>query len=700
MAEDSISPDKTQLFKKSDADSSMHPPYLIVVDGPRRGARFSLQDGSNIIGRLEESHVIFDDQSVSRRHSDLQWGAQAWTLQDLGSKNGTYVNGSLITEPVVVGHKDFIRVGIYTLRLILEPMASEEEMTIPDDMLEAGTVFAHTDNIQAGTERKKDGETLRLEGEQAPATGAGREITAPHSPLEEEEELSDSVPVRPSSPKARIWILGSALFGAVLAAALYFYWDTILKPKEDEVELLKKPKVAAQVPPPQAIPLGPPEPIKPATVPIFVDCVANPFPATVVFDGKEIGKTPLKINLDLEPNKSYQIDGQFKMEEMQETYTDHLQFSVTAEQSTVPLLFRAPVGTIKIVNLPRDSSMYLEGYFDYNKFQGKPVKLQNLVLNKPIYAPYGRYILELRQPKPVGTPGNFVEDIIYRREFILKQEQPAFVVDISEDNLKQLPTEIHSTPSGAVVYIDQQKVGETPFLGNVLLGKHILTLRKEGFFEYTQEFETSINTPFKAEVPLRTSVAGDKMNQAKVLIAKEIYPDALQLLSDAFNATPSEKETAEIRYLLGNVYLRMQDIPKAISYFEQSKAHPDFQYWSELGLASSYATQGNMQKGLVPLVDVLLNAKDPEITKEAGLLLRQISPLRSVVYIQTDPPGADVYLNDQKVSQPTPVLLHELGLGAYRLKFEKTGFQPVSVDLNLKVSDFNPVFAKLKPVKQ
>ena len=690
--------DQTKVFADEAQGGGLKPPYLVIVDGPHKGARFPLKsDQSNSIGRLEECHVILDDQSVSRKHAELKLDGQRWQVKDLQSKNGTAVNGSLIQEPVVLGHKDLLRFGIYTLRLVTQELSPQEEMEVPADVGEWGTVMVGEGGGAEG-ETRQLGAIKEVSEEEA---ASGKIVTAPHSPLEEEGGRSLSLLKKKMSglPTPRLWVLGGILFAVALAVGLYFYWETVLSPND---EVAKKAKPVSQTTKPElsAIPLGPPAPEVPKTVPVFLDCVANPFPATVSFAGKEIGKTPLKVNVDLIPDKDYEIEARFEMSEIQENYSDHVHFQVKADQSMLPILFHAPVGTLKIVELPRDASLYLEAYFAYNKFQAKTVKLQNIVLNKPVYAPFGRYILELRKLKAVGNPPNMIEDIVYRREFNLEEDSPTFAVDVLEEGLDLFPAVVRSEPRGADVFVDQKKVGTTPYEGKLPVGKHTLTLRKEGYFESSQEIEASINTPFATEVTLKTSAAGEKINQARSFVRQGVNENALQSLSEVFGLNPSEGEIAETRAMLGNVYLAMGDLEKAAGYFSQASQNEKYKYWGKLGLSKVYAAQNNIPQSLVPLVDVLLNAKEEEIQTEAHGVLRQISPLRSVVYIQSDPQGAAVYLNDKKLAQATPLLLHEMGLGAYRIRLEKKGYQPLDLNINLSINEFNPVLSKLKPLPE
>ena len=92
------------------------PPYrpqlparaALVVDTTNQ--RFELRHGSNIIGRGSDSDLQLLDQGVSRRHVDVQYDGQRATVYDLGSTNGTTVNGHEIGSHML-RHGDVVRVG-------------------------------------------------------------------------------------------------------------------------------------------------------------------------------------------------------------------------------------------------------------------------------------------------------------------------------------------------------------------------------------------------------------------------------------------------------------------------------------------------------------------------------------------------------------------------------------------------------------
>ena len=63
------------------------------------------------IGRTQDCDLRIADLSVSRRHAQLDRGEDGWLLSDLGSHNGTRVNGWLVREPVPVRPGDVLQFG-------------------------------------------------------------------------------------------------------------------------------------------------------------------------------------------------------------------------------------------------------------------------------------------------------------------------------------------------------------------------------------------------------------------------------------------------------------------------------------------------------------------------------------------------------------------------------------------------------------
>jgi hypothetical protein len=93
---------------------------LVVRRGPASGARFLLDSDVTSAGRHPDSDIFLDDITVSRHHAEFRRGPDGFTLRDLGSLNGTYVNRSRIDETVLVGG-DEVQIGKYRMLFLARP---------------------------------------------------------------------------------------------------------------------------------------------------------------------------------------------------------------------------------------------------------------------------------------------------------------------------------------------------------------------------------------------------------------------------------------------------------------------------------------------------------------------------------------------------------------------------------------------------
>jgi DNA-binding winged helix-turn-helix (wHTH) protein len=105
----------------SQTPSQMRQPvrYWLVWDM----RQIPLFEGDNVIGRAPDASVWLEAPGVSRHHARIRLdGAQA-VIEDLGSKNGTYVGGARLTGPVVLADGDQIRVSSVVLAFRIPPPA-------------------------------------------------------------------------------------------------------------------------------------------------------------------------------------------------------------------------------------------------------------------------------------------------------------------------------------------------------------------------------------------------------------------------------------------------------------------------------------------------------------------------------------------------------------------------------------------------
>jgi pSer/pThr/pTyr-binding forkhead associated (FHA) protein len=98
---------------------------LVVRRGPNAGSRFLLDGDLTTAGRHPESDIFLDDVTVSRRHAEFYRHGGGFTVRDVGSLNGTYVNRERIEETDLSGG-DEVQVGKFRLVFLLSPRTPVE----------------------------------------------------------------------------------------------------------------------------------------------------------------------------------------------------------------------------------------------------------------------------------------------------------------------------------------------------------------------------------------------------------------------------------------------------------------------------------------------------------------------------------------------------------------------------------------------
>jgi pSer/pThr/pTyr-binding forkhead associated (FHA) protein len=94
-------------------------PSLRVVAGPAAGASLPLGDEGLVVGRAEaEAGKLGDDPELSRRHARFFRQDDRVLVEDLGSRNGTFVNGARIGGPTVLRSGDEVSLGATTLAVV------------------------------------------------------------------------------------------------------------------------------------------------------------------------------------------------------------------------------------------------------------------------------------------------------------------------------------------------------------------------------------------------------------------------------------------------------------------------------------------------------------------------------------------------------------------------------------------------------
>ena len=90
---------------------------LAVMEGPLRGTTVPLKESGVLLGRNPECTLVLDDDYASGRHARVFYDDKSWFVEDLGSTNGTHVNGERITAPTQLQAGTQLRIGTTVLEL-------------------------------------------------------------------------------------------------------------------------------------------------------------------------------------------------------------------------------------------------------------------------------------------------------------------------------------------------------------------------------------------------------------------------------------------------------------------------------------------------------------------------------------------------------------------------------------------------------
>jgi hypothetical protein len=93
------------------------PALVVRSGGGMAGQTFQPGEGRTLVGRSPECEIFLDDVTVSRRHAEIVRDGDTFTIRDLGSLNGTYVNRRRI-ESAVLEQDDEVQIGKYRLTFL------------------------------------------------------------------------------------------------------------------------------------------------------------------------------------------------------------------------------------------------------------------------------------------------------------------------------------------------------------------------------------------------------------------------------------------------------------------------------------------------------------------------------------------------------------------------------------------------------
>lgn len=135
---------------------------LIIHSGKYQGRKLIINEGDVVVGRDAECQIRLASSDVSRKHCIIRLEGDAITVEDLDSRNGTYVNDLLIKEKTELEQGDFLRVGPMVFRV---PGEKKDSRPKPSLVVEPSNESSATDDDIASWLTDED-------APEAPSTGA------------------------------------------------------------------------------------------------------------------------------------------------------------------------------------------------------------------------------------------------------------------------------------------------------------------------------------------------------------------------------------------------------------------------------------------------------------------------------------------------------------------------------------------------
>jgi len=120
VADDGLRRGKVQIDART--DETPVPANLLLTDGVNGPQTFPLSPQA-VLGRLAQCDIVVPDHTVSRRHCRFDWLFLGYQVVDLGSSNGTFVNGVRVSSHVL-HDQDAVTVGVARLKFVYDTEAA------------------------------------------------------------------------------------------------------------------------------------------------------------------------------------------------------------------------------------------------------------------------------------------------------------------------------------------------------------------------------------------------------------------------------------------------------------------------------------------------------------------------------------------------------------------------------------------------
>jgi pSer/pThr/pTyr-binding forkhead associated (FHA) protein len=192
---------------------------LRVVGGKNDGREITIAVPRFIIGRGDTAHLRPASDLVSREHCEILFGGGKVIINDLASRNGTFVNGKQLTETHVAKSGDSLRIGRLQFEVVIDPVKASAKKPRVGDVVEAAARTAQnkktsledsitdwlTDEEDNPNTAERDAiassETIQLNLEETSVFGTAKRESKADEPTGEESPSEDGPKKLPPMPK-------------------------------------------------------------------------------------------------------------------------------------------------------------------------------------------------------------------------------------------------------------------------------------------------------------------------------------------------------------------------------------------------------------------------------------------------------------------------------------------------------------------
>ena len=95
------------------------PVACLILLGETAQKEYMISEAERYVGRDSSNDIVLEDDQASSRHMKIVYEEKAFSVEDLGSRNGTYVNGEHIAGPRVLANGDLIKIGKTIFRFVV-----------------------------------------------------------------------------------------------------------------------------------------------------------------------------------------------------------------------------------------------------------------------------------------------------------------------------------------------------------------------------------------------------------------------------------------------------------------------------------------------------------------------------------------------------------------------------------------------------